>query len=113
MVNGKPKGPLTIDKLKRYKLEKNTIAFYIGMPEWSTVEYISELNELLHVQPPIFNQHKKRKQLLVAGILFLIFFGLAFLVYIIYSNTVITNRTHESSANLLILFNRWGLALNY
>ncbi|MDP1801131.1 MAG: DUF4339 domain-containing protein [Bacteroidota bacterium] len=101
MVNDKPKGPFTIDKLKRYKLEKDTMAYYIGMPEWSTVEYISELNELLHVQPYIFNQYKKRKQLLVAGLFFLIFFGLAFLVYIIYSNTVIANRTLESSVHLI------------
>ena len=80
LIDNKVKGPLNISQVRSYKLEKDTAAYYIGMPEWSTVEYISELNELLTQQqlPVLKTKRSKSFGEIVEMIFLVLFVGIAF-----------------------------------
>lgn len=45
-VDGKQKGPYSIQKLKSKNINKDTPVYFIGLPEWTSAEYVNELREL-------------------------------------------------------------------
>ena len=49
---GQQSGPFTFEELKSKKLKKTTMVWTEGMTEWSSAESISELRDLLIVEPP-------------------------------------------------------------
>lgn len=100
IINDKVKGPLKIDQLKKYKIDKDTPAHYVGMPEWSTVKYISELNNLLCADQPSTFAQEEKIQIIPNILFFFIFFGFIFLCYVLFMIDNAKEETYKSSINL-------------
>ena len=51
--NDKQSGPLTIEDLRGKQIDKDTLVWSEGMPEWVAAETVEELRELLTSKPPV------------------------------------------------------------
>lgn len=49
-------GPFTLEELKRQKLSKQTLVWFEGLADWTTVENIPELAGLVNTPPPLPGQ---------------------------------------------------------
>jgi hypothetical protein len=53
-INNLKKGPLTLESLRNYNLEKNTLVWKEGLEDWKPAEDFEELQDLfLSIPPPI------------------------------------------------------------
>jgi len=49
-------GPFTLEELKKQKLSKQTMVWFDGLANWTTIESIPELAGLINLPPPLSNQ---------------------------------------------------------
>jgi len=95
--NDRQEGPFSLEQLRGKHLSGDSPIWYDGLPEWTTVRNIAEVNELIPLAPPPF-KHKPLSSfwrfLRFAAIVVLLSLGIMAI-----NSTVNTSNSNDSTSN--------------